>query len=218
MKKNVLFLMFVIVLLLGACGRTKEIDLTKYVRYEISGVNGKGKMFLSLDEQLYADAAEKTDKLSAKEIRRIIEDAYTRTVELLEANMDKLHAVAQGLMELETLDAEQFERLFNGEPLENLKAEFDEKQSEKQRQQEEVRRQARERQAREEQLKILQRNYGQAQPGEPAVRQRDADWQELREYDDMRSGISGREQGPVNKKPEGPGEESPNKGSDQEDL
>ena len=73
MKKNVLFLMFVIVLLLGACGRTKEIDLTKYVRYEISGVNGKGKMFLSLDEQLYADAAEKTDKLSAEEIRRIIE-------------------------------------------------------------------------------------------------------------------------------------------------
>ncbi len=65
--------MFAIVLLLGACGRTKEIDLTKYVRYEISGINGKGKMFLSLDEQLYADAAEKTDKLSAEELRRIIE-------------------------------------------------------------------------------------------------------------------------------------------------
>lgn len=72
MKKRILFLMLFMVLLLSACGRT-EIDLTKYIRYEINGVNGKGKMFLSLDEQLYADAVEKTDKISAEAVRKIIE-------------------------------------------------------------------------------------------------------------------------------------------------
>lgn len=73
MKKSNLFLVFVIMLLLAACGRTKEIDLAQYVRYDLSGINGKGKMFLSLDEQLYADAAAATDKLSAETIRRLIE-------------------------------------------------------------------------------------------------------------------------------------------------
>ena len=114
MKKNVLFLMFVIVLLLGACGRTKEIDLTKYVRYEISGVNGKGKMFLSLDEQLYADAAEKTDKLSAEEIRRIIERdvALSSGEDRLLSNGDEAVIEVSCLSEDETLKKEpDFDRI-----------------------------------------------------------------------------------------------------------
>ncbi|MBQ2596923.1 MAG: hypothetical protein II581_03350, partial [Oscillospiraceae bacterium] len=113
MKKNVLFLMFVIVLLLGACGRTKEIDLTKYVRYEISGVNGKGKMFLSLDEQLYADAAEKTDKLSAEEIRRIIERdvALSSGEDRLLSNGDEAVIEVSCLSEDETLKKAGFKLL-----------------------------------------------------------------------------------------------------------
>ena len=115
MKKNVLFLMFVIVLLLGACGRTKEIDLTKYVRYEISGVNGKGKMFLSLDEQLYADAAEKTDKLSAEEIRRIIERdvALSSGEDRLLSNGDEAVIEVSCLSEDETLKKAEAQG-FNG--------------------------------------------------------------------------------------------------------
>ena len=73
MKKPVLFILFLLAMLLSSCGKTTEIDLTKYVHYEISGVNGKGKMFLSLDEQLYADATEKNEKISADALRKIIE-------------------------------------------------------------------------------------------------------------------------------------------------
>ncbi len=88
MKKPVLFiLLLLMVLLLGSCGRTKQFDLTKYVQYELSGLNGKGKMFLSLDEQLYADVLEKNEKISAEALRKIIE----RDV-VLSASRDRLLA------------------------------------------------------------------------------------------------------------------------------
>lgn len=77
MKKPVLFLTLFIVLLLAACGRTTEIDLAEYIHYETGGVNGKGKMFLSVDERLYADAAAKNEKLSVDALRKIVEQDVT---------------------------------------------------------------------------------------------------------------------------------------------
>ena len=49
------------------------------------------------------------------EVRNIIEEAYSETVRILEENMDKLERVAQALLEVETLDGEQFEALYTGE-------------------------------------------------------------------------------------------------------
>lgn len=49
------------------------------------------------------------------EVRSIIEDAYEETVRILTENMDKLERVAQALLEVETLDGEQFEALYTGE-------------------------------------------------------------------------------------------------------
>lgn len=67
------------------------------------------------------------------EIRRIIDEAYERTETLLIENMDKLHAVAQALLKVETLDADQFESVFSSEveieeedTLEEIQAKFDE--------------------------------------------------------------------------------------------
>ena len=77
MKKPVLFLTLFIVLLLAACGRTTEIDLAEYIHYETGGVNGKGKMFLSVDERMYADAAAKNEKLSVDALRKIVEQDVT---------------------------------------------------------------------------------------------------------------------------------------------
>ncbi len=147
--------------------RATNIARNMVTRYGMSDSIGpvnyssEEEVFLGRDFSTKKNISEAVTSEIDHEIRRIIEDAYSKTVELLEANMDKLHAVAAGLIELETLDAEQFERLFNGEPLENLKAEEDARQSEKARQQEEVRRKARERAEREEQRKILQQNYGE---------------------------------------------------------
>jgi len=49
------------------------------------------------------------------EVKAIIEEAYEDTVRILTENMDKLERVAQALLEVETLDGEQFEALYTGE-------------------------------------------------------------------------------------------------------
>ncbi|MBR6503588.1 MAG: AAA family ATPase, partial [Firmicutes bacterium] len=150
--------------------RATNIARNMVTRYGMSEAIGpvnyssEEEVFLGRDFSTKKNISEAVTSEIDHEIRRIIEDAYSKTVELLEANMDKLHAVAEGLIELETLDAEQFERLFNGEPLESLKEEADAKQTEKEKKQEEVRRQAEARARQEEQRKILQQKYGGAQP------------------------------------------------------
>lgn len=49
-----------------------------------------------------------------REVKRIIDEAFEETKKILEANMDKLEAVAQALLEVETLDGDQFEALYTG--------------------------------------------------------------------------------------------------------
>jgi len=49
------------------------------------------------------------------EVKAIIEEAYEETTRILQENMDKLERVAQALLEVETLDGEQFEALYTGE-------------------------------------------------------------------------------------------------------
>ncbi len=51
-----------------------------------------------------------------REIQRIIEQAYRRTREILLAHRDKLHVVAQALLEQEVLEREEFERLMGLAP------------------------------------------------------------------------------------------------------
>jgi len=46
-----------------------------------------------------------------QEVRRMIEDAYAKTEEILKTNMDKLTAIADALMIRETLEANQLEQL-----------------------------------------------------------------------------------------------------------
>ena len=47
------------------------------------------------------------------EVKTLIDTAYKRAQELILANMDKLHAVAQRLLEKETITAEEFNIIFN---------------------------------------------------------------------------------------------------------
>jgi len=48
------------------------------------------------------------------EIKAIIEEAFVRAEEILKNNDEKLHVVAKALLEIETLDGDQFEALFTG--------------------------------------------------------------------------------------------------------
>ena len=49
-------------------------------------------------------------------IRRIIDEQYTIARRLIESNKDKMHAMAQALLEWETIDAEQIDDIMGGKP------------------------------------------------------------------------------------------------------
>ena len=49
-----------------------------------------------------------------KEMRQLIDKAYNMAEQLLKNNMDKLHKVAEALLEKETLDGNEFEEIFVG--------------------------------------------------------------------------------------------------------
>lgn len=62
------------------------------------------------------------------EIRRIVDEAFEDTKKIIQDNMDKLEHVAKALLEVETLDGEQFEALYTGEKTaEDIAREFHEK-------------------------------------------------------------------------------------------
>jgi cell division protease FtsH len=54
------------------------------------------------------------------EIRRIIEEAHTRAMQVLKDHMNELHKLSAILIERETIDKDQFERLLAGEPEEEV--------------------------------------------------------------------------------------------------
>lgn len=56
----------------------------------------------------------KTAELIDEEVKRIVEEARTRAMKILEANMDKLKALADKLFEKEVLDAEEVEKIIKG--------------------------------------------------------------------------------------------------------
>jgi cell division protease FtsH len=49
------------------------------------------------------------------EIRRVIEEAHAAAHRVLQEHMDELHKISQILIERETIDKDQFERLLAGE-------------------------------------------------------------------------------------------------------
>lgn len=77
------------------------------------GQSSGGQVFLGRDiqnDQNYSDAIAHEIDL---EVQRIIKDSYERCKQILIANKDSLDLVAQKLIEIETLDAEQIQSLIN---------------------------------------------------------------------------------------------------------
>jgi cell division protease FtsH len=63
-----------------------------------------------------------TSQLIDREIRDIVERNHKRAREILMKHEKELHAVSLALLEVETLDAEQFKMLCAGKTLEEVKA------------------------------------------------------------------------------------------------
>lgn len=75
------------------------------------------QVFLGRDFSRDRNYSEEVASAIDKEVRHIIEDAYKKTEAMLKENIDKLHLIAQALLEHETLESEQLNQLLKGEPL-----------------------------------------------------------------------------------------------------
>lgn len=72
------------------------------------------EVFIGRDLARSRNYSEEVAAAIDKEMRRIIDKAYHKAETLLKENIDKLHKVAEALLEKETLDAKEFEGLFAG--------------------------------------------------------------------------------------------------------
>ncbi|NLY70285.1 MAG: ATP-dependent metallopeptidase FtsH/Yme1/Tma family protein [Clostridiales bacterium] len=101
--------------------RATEIARNMVVKYGMSdrlgpvSYSSSEEVFLGKDLSTRKNYSEEIAKEIDEEIRVIIENAFSEAERLLTENIDKLHLVAEVLLELETLDGEQFEQLFTGE-------------------------------------------------------------------------------------------------------
>ena len=78
------------------------------------------QVFLGRDLTRDRDFSEEIAKAIDKEIRRIVDRCYHRAEELIINNRSKLDAVAEALLERETLDAEEIAALIEGKTLQEL--------------------------------------------------------------------------------------------------
>lgn len=69
------------------------------------------QVFLGRDIGRDKDYSEEVAAKIDKEIRKIIDEAYQKTESLLNENMDKLHLIADALIERETLEGEEIDQL-----------------------------------------------------------------------------------------------------------
>jgi cell division protease FtsH len=76
---------------------------------------GHDQPFLGRDYGAEADYSEEIAREIDDEIRRVIEEAHELALQVLRDHMDELHRISTILIERETIDKDQFERLLAGE-------------------------------------------------------------------------------------------------------
>ena len=90
--------------------------VTKYGMSEEVGAimlgSSQEEVFLGRDFAQSKEYSEETASIVDKETKKIIDIAYNRAIEILNANIDKLHKVASVLLEKEKIDGEEFEAIF----------------------------------------------------------------------------------------------------------
>jgi cell division protease FtsH len=76
----------------------------------------EGEIFLGRSITTHKNLSEATMQRVDSEIRRIVDDRYGLARRLIEENRDKVEAMAQALLEWETIDADQVNDIMNGKP------------------------------------------------------------------------------------------------------
>jgi cell division protease FtsH len=76
----------------------------------------EGEVFLGRSVTKTTSMSEETMRKVDSVIRRIIDEQYGIARQLIEQNKDKMHAMAQALLEWETIDSDQIDDIMNGKP------------------------------------------------------------------------------------------------------
>ncbi|MDT8902778.1 ATP-dependent zinc metalloprotease FtsH [Anaeroselena agilis] len=105
--------------------------ITEYGMSEVLGPITFGRrqdqqVFLGRDIARDRNYSEEVAYSIDKEVRRLIEDAYAKTEDMLKSNMDKLHLVADALIERETLEGEELQQLLDNGRIEDKEKPSDE--------------------------------------------------------------------------------------------
>ena len=106
---------------------TARAMVTKYAMSEnLSSMSYDtgGEVFLGRDMTSSKDYSEQVAAEIDREVRRIVDDAYDKSTELLEKHIDQLHAIAKALLEFETIKREEIDLVFDDglEALQKLRA------------------------------------------------------------------------------------------------
>ena len=98
---------------------TARSMVTKYGMSEKLGPmsfgGGEDEVFLGRDFTSKRNYSEEVAAVVDQEIKKIVDDSYNITIDLLKNNMDKLHVIAKALLKMETLDADIYSKIFSGE-------------------------------------------------------------------------------------------------------
>ncbi len=104
--------------------RATEIARNMVTRFGLSERLGplayaedEGEVFLGHAVTQQSKISAQTAREIDKEIRAIIDRNYRRTLQLLEENKDKLHTMAQALLQYETISREQIDDIMAGRPM-----------------------------------------------------------------------------------------------------
>ncbi len=74
----------------------------------------EGEVFLGKSVSKQKTVSDETAHTIDSEIRKIIDEQYTRAKKLIKDNMDKMHVMADALMKWETIDSKQIDEIMEG--------------------------------------------------------------------------------------------------------
>lgn len=87
--------------------------------------SSENEVFIGRDLGRSRDYSERTAAEIDDEVTRIINEAYAKCKQLLSDNLDKLLALSDALLEKETIYSKDFEKIFNGEKLDEESIDLD---------------------------------------------------------------------------------------------
>ncbi|HEY7461203.1 MAG TPA: ATP-dependent zinc metalloprotease FtsH [Gemmatimonadota bacterium] len=104
--------------------RTTELARRMVTRWGMSETLGpitygdeEEQIFLGREIAQHRDYSEETARAIDAEVRNIVEAAFAKAKALLSGNLDKLHGLAEALLEREILDSDEVNQILNGQKL-----------------------------------------------------------------------------------------------------